>query len=111
MTILVATILALMAVMLRSKTGLSAHRYLGFVPASIGAVLWAGGFDAVGAKDVVSNMAIYRRVLLFSAIGFLASLAGLIATRWCGDRPLKMATMLVGAASAVMCAADIVTPY
>jgi hypothetical protein len=110
MKIIVAVVLVLLAVMLRAKTGSLTRRYLGFVLVSIGALLWAGGFDAVRG-DVVSNTALYKRVLLMSGFGLLASVAGFIASLWCRDKPLRVTTLLVGIASAVMCAADIVIPY
>jgi hypothetical protein len=111
MKIIVAVVLFVVAVMLRPRTGSFTRRYLGFVLVSIGALLWAGGFDTVQGKDVVSNAAIYRRVLLLSGLGVIASVAGSIAALWCRDKPLKAATMLVGVASAILCAADIVIPY
>jgi hypothetical protein len=39
------------------------------------------------------------------------SLAGLIASLWCTQKMLKVSTMLVGTAAAIMCAVNILVPY
>lgn len=112
MKLIVALILALIVVATRHGDGSLWRRYLGFVLVSLGALFWAGTFDALGpGRSVVSDMALYRRVLLWSAVGVLMSLAGVIASLWCSQKMLKVSAMLVGTAAAIMCAVNILVPY
>lgn len=112
MKLIVALILALIVVATRHGDGSLLRRYLGFVLVSLGALFWAGTFDALGpGRNVVGDTALYKRVILWSVIGVLMSLAGLIASLWCRQKLLKVSAMLVGAAAAIMCAVNILVPY
>jgi hypothetical protein len=112
MKLIVAVILALIVVATRHGDGSLLRRYLGFVLVSLGALFWAGTFDALGpGRNVVSDTALYKRVILWSVIGVLMSLAGLITSLWCRQKLLKVSSMLVGAAAAIMCAVNILVPY
>jgi hypothetical protein len=85
------------------------QRYLGFALATAGALFWAATFDA-GAKGD-ANGTLYARVVLWSALGLLLSLGSLIASRLCGHKPMKVATTLLGACSAILCTINIIIPY
>jgi hypothetical protein len=112
MKLIVALLLGVIVVVTRKGDGALPRRYTGFVLVGLGALFWAGTFDALGpGKDVVSNAALYKRVILWSAIGLLLSVAGFIASLWCRQKLLKISAMLVGVASAIMCAVNILVPY
>jgi len=112
MKLIVALILVLIVLATRHGEGPVIRRYLGFVLVSLGALFWAGTFDALGhGRSVVSDSALYRQVLLWSTVGVLVSVAGLVASLWCRQKRLKISAMLVGAVAAIMCAANILVPY
>jgi len=112
MKLIVALILALIVVLTRHGDGSLLRRYLGFVLVSLGVLFWAGTFDALGpGRSAVSDTALYRRVLLWSVIGVLMSLSGVIASLWCRQKLLKVSAVLVGATAAIMCALNIFVPY
>ena len=112
MKLIVALILVLVAAMTRPKDGSLVRRYLGFILVGLGALVWAGTFDALGpGRSVVSDTALYRRVLLWSGAGMLLSLAGLVASLWCRQKLLKVSAMLIGIVGAIMCAVNILVPY
>jgi hypothetical protein len=112
MKLIVALILGLIVVATRRGEGSRMRRYLGFVLVSLGALFWAGTFDALGpSRNAVSDTALYKRVILWSVVGVVLSLAGIIASLWCRQKGLKVSAMLVGAAAAIMCAVNILVPY
>jgi len=112
MKIIVALLLGIVLVAARKGDGPPVRRYMGFVLVGLGALLWAATFDALGpGKDVASDTVLYKRVILSSAAGVLLSIAGLIASLWCRQKLLKISTVLVGVASTIMCAVNILVPY
>lgn len=113
MKLIVAVILGLIALATRKEgDGSLTRRYLPFVLVGFGALVWAGTFDVLGhGRDVASDTALYRRVILWSAAGVLMSLGGFIAAWWCRPRLLKVSSILIGAAAMVMCAINILVPY
>jgi hypothetical protein len=112
MKLIVALVLGSIVLMTRERDGSLVRRYLGFVLVSLGALSWAGTFDALGpGRDVASNSGLYARVVLWSVIGVLMSLAGLIASFWCRQKLLKVSVVLVGTAATAMCAFNIFIPY
>jgi len=112
MKLIVALVLGSVLVATYKGEGSLVRRYLGYFLVSLGALSWATTFDAVGhGRDVVSDSALYARVILWSAVGILLSLLGLIASFWCRQKGLKVSAMLVGAAAAIMCAMNILVPY
>jgi|SRR5215469_1395280 len=112
MKIIIALLLVLVAIATRKEDPPRRRSYLGFVLAGAGLLLWAATFDALGpGKDVVSDAALYKRVIVLSVTGVTISIAGLIASLWCRQRLLKILTVLVGVASTIMCAVNIIVPY
>jgi hypothetical protein len=112
MRITIALLLSLVALATRKDDQPAARTYIGFVLSGAGLLLWAATFDALGpGKDVVSDAAHYRRVILLSATGVLLSIVGLIASLSCRQRLLKISTIFVGVASTIMCAVNIIVPY
>jgi hypothetical protein len=111
MKLTVALILAVVVVTTREGEGSLVRRHLGFVLVNLGALVWAGTFDALGhGRDIASDTALYRRVILWSATGVLMSLAGFVASLWCRQRLLKVSSILIGAVSAIMCTINILVP-
>ena len=113
MKLIVALILSLIVLATRKEgDGSPTRRYLALVLAGLGALVWAGTFDALGhGRDVVGDTLLYRRIILWSGAGLLMSLAGFIASWWCPQRLLKVSGILIGAASTIMCAINILVPY
>jgi hypothetical protein len=112
MKLIVTLILGSIVLMTRERDGSLVRRYLGFILVSLGALTWAGTFDALGpGRDIASDSALYARVVLWSGLGILMSLAGLIASFWCRHKLLKISAVVVGAAAAIMCAVNIIVPY
>jgi hypothetical protein len=85
---------------------------VGFVLVGLGALLWAGTFDALSGceGDVIANAALYNQVLVCSALGVLLSAAGLAASIWCRERLLKVSTLVIGLVSGFMCTMNIIVP-
>src|SRR5690348_6884789 len=85
MKLIVALILGLIGLATRKeRDGSLTRRYLAFVLVGLGALVWAGTFDALDhSRDVVSDTSLYRRIILWSVAGVLMSLAGFIASWWC----------------------------
>src|SRR6185437_12527000 len=96
MKMITVLVLLMLAMMLKGSTGSLVRRYLGYVLVGVGAFLWASSVDAAASGDVVSDAHLYRRVLLLSAFGVVASLSGLIAALLCQYKPLKVAIILLG---------------
>ena len=112
MKLIVALVLGSVLAITYKGEGSLVRRYLGYLLVSLGALSWATTFDAVGpGRDVVSDSALYARVILWSAAGILLSLLGLIASFWCRQKLLKVLAMLVGTVAVIMCAVNILVPY
>jgi hypothetical protein len=112
MKIIAFIVLCAIALMGRHAAGSIPRRYLAFAFASVGALLWAATFDALREMSGgVPGEPLYRRVIVWSAVGLLSSLAGIVAAFWCRDRLLRIFTVLVGVASAFMCSVNILVPY
>ena len=112
MKIIVLVVLITISLSGRNATGSIPRRYLAFTLAAVGAFLWAATFDSVRhLTGGVPDEPLYRRIIVWSAIGLLASLGGLVASFWCRNRPLKIFTILIGGASAFMCSVNIFVPY
>ncbi len=109
MTAIVALLLLLVLLMLR-KNGHSV-RYIAVALVSTAALVWAASFDFVGNKNVVADAVAYKRFLLLSALGVVVAIAGLIASIWCSDKPVRIFSRCVGVVSFLMCGAGILTPY
>jgi hypothetical protein len=109
MTIVVAIGLLLLLIMLR-KSGHSV-RHVAVALVSAAALIWAAAFDFVSNKDVVTNSVAYKRFLLLSIVGAAAAFAGLIASIWCSDKPVRIFSRRIGAVALVLCVADVITPY
>jgi hypothetical protein len=109
MTAVVGLALFLVLLMLR-KSGHSV-RYIALTLVSTAALLWAASFDFIADKDVVADALAYKRFLRLSAIGAIAAVAGLIASIWCSDKPVRIFSRCIGAVAFLLCAADIFTPY
>jgi hypothetical protein len=113
MTLIVVLLISLVVAAARRAFDPPIRGYVGFVLAGLGALVWAVLFDVFGhhGNNVVTDAALYKRVLIWSALGALSSIAGVVTSLWCRDRLLKVAGVLVGIAAAIMCAANIIVPY
>jgi hypothetical protein len=110
----VIVLITLCALALAGRDGVNSipRRYLAFALVGVGAFLWAATFDAVRQMSGgVPSELLYRHVIVWSAVGLLSSLGGLVAVFWCHNRPMKIFTILVGTPSAFMCAVNILVPY
>ena len=111
MKLIVVLLLATLVVVTRKGDESFPRRYSGFILVSLGVLICAGVFDALGSvKDFVGD-ALYRQVILWSTLGFLLSVTGFVASLWCRQKLLKISTMLLATISSIMCAAIIVVPY
>ena len=88
------------------------HQYVTIILVGLGAVIWGGTFDAVGSRNSGAGIDqdLYVAVIRWSAVGAILSLAGLVAAFRCREKLLRAAAVLIGAASAIMCAANIIVP-
>ena len=112
MKLIAALLLGLVVVIATKGDRPTTRCYLGFILVSAGVLLWSATFDALApGKDVAGDADLYRRVLLLSATGIVVSVAGVIATLGCRQKPLRTSTILLGAASTIMCSVNIVVPY
>jgi hypothetical protein len=112
MKLTVALLLLALFFAARPRDGLLLRRYIGFALAGAGALLWSGIFDALGGtRSVATDAILYRDVLRLSALGLLSSMSGLIVAFWCPQRTLKIATIVIGAVSATLCATNVLVPY
>lgn len=110
----VIVLITLCALALAGRDGVNSipRRYFAFALVGVGAFLWAATFDSVRQMSGgVPSELLYRRVIVWSALGLVSSLGGLVAVFWCRNRPMKIFTVLVGAASAFMCTVNILVPY
>jgi hypothetical protein len=111
MKIIVLLVLVAVSLSGRNAVGSIPSRYLAFAFAGVGALLWAATFDSLRQITGVPDGPLYRRLIVWSALGVLASIGGLVASFWCRNRPLKIFTILTGVASAIMCSLNIIVPY
>ena len=112
MKLIVLIVLGAIALAGRGSVSSLPRRYLAFTLVSVGALAWATTFDALRQSgNIVGDQVLYRHVIAWSAIGFVSSLGGLVAVFWCRHKLLRTFTVLVGTASAFMCAVNILVPY
>jgi hypothetical protein len=112
MKLLAFIVLCAMALAGRGAVSSLPRRYLAFTLVSVGALLWAATFDALRQSgSSVPDQDLYRRVIIWSVLGFVSSLGGLVAVFWCRHKPLRIFTVLVGSVSAFMCSVNILVPY
>lgn len=112
MKMIILVLLIVVVAMTRKDARPVFRCYTGLVLGGLGALIWAGIFDAVGhGGDVTKDAVFYKHVLQLSLLGILTSLAGVIVSWWCRDKLLKVFSMLIGIVALFLCAVNVFVPY
>jgi len=111
-TLIVVLILGTIAWSTRRRPGALSRRYVGFVLAGLGLLIWSSRIDAIRhGGDAVRDAVFYKHFLLWSALGILSAILGVIASYWCPDKLLKVSSILIGLMAVFLCSVNVFLPY